>query len=43
MKDIHAGLTPRSTLAWIQIQKEKKDQYKHFWNYAQNIFMTKVL
>ena len=26
MKNLHAGFTPRSTLAWMQMQQEKKDQ-----------------
>ena len=30
MEDVHAGFTPRSTLAWMQMQQEKKNQYKYF-------------
>ena len=41
MKDVHAGFTPRSTLAWIQIQKEKKDQYKHFCELCSKYFYDK--
>ena len=41
MKDVRAGFTPRSTLAWIQIQKEKKDQYKHFCELCSKYFYDK--
>ena len=30
LEDVHVGFTPRSTLAWMQMQQEKKNQNKYF-------------
>ena len=42
MKDLHAGFTPSSTLAWMQMQQEKKDQYKHFCELCSKYFYDKI-
>ena len=41
MKDVHAGFTPRSTLAWMQIYKTKRINKNISVNNTQNIFMKK--
>ena len=41
MKSVHAGFTPSTTSAWMQKQKEKKNQYKHFCELCFNFFCDK--
>ena len=41
IKGVHAGFNPRSTLAWMQMKQEKKDQYKYFCELCSKYFYDK--